>query len=467
MDFDKPLNRILISIPTMIGAVWVGSTLVNALQAGKIKTLSVIVGLPLILSMPYLLSRVRIQSMIGWLLFLFWLPVPNFGNALYLFELGIWAFLFVQLMNHSISKGIEPASSLKRFPHIGFLFYIFGALLTWLVSYKAGNELATIRITALFPYALCLIMFLTVKSVRDAERYLWIILTSAFLLSLLFLIGREWLGFVTVSDYAAYSGRLTMVLRIPYLGSLEMLPASTSLKYAFLLVFAYAFWISHPSVRARAFAGVMCIPFGMVIITTQGRGGAVAAVIALSIVTVYALCTKEASYAKRTVLLKSSMVIILVIGGLWYLITTSQNPFFYEHGMALFNDPLADTNLLGRFDLWREGAKVLFESHFIGVGLSYFETPYGRDTSAVHHYFLYILLSFGFIGFVGLMWVFLAFIRAYWHGLQSRHFNVRMICISCIGGMLGFLFGLQPGEPYYVVVVWAPLAIAFAASRLE
>jgi len=41
-----------------------------------------------------------------------------------------------------------------------------------------------------------------------------------------------------------------------------------------------------------------------------------------------------------------------------------------------------------------------------------------------------------------------------------------MLSVAGIGGLLGFLLGMQPEEPYSITLVYAPLLVAFALSRL-
>jgi hypothetical protein len=116
---------------------------------------------------------------------------------------------------------------------------------------------------------------------------LWMILTSAAILGLLFLVGKNFSGFVSLTNYAVGSGRLSMRLSIPYVGSLEMLPQSTSNWFGYLLVFAYSIWLFHPSSLHRIYAVFLCLLFGYIIITTQGRGGTTGS-IGAGIVSVYA-----------------------------------------------------------------------------------------------------------------------------------------------------------------------------------
>ena len=338
--------------------------------------------------------------------------------------------------------------------------------MTYFVSYKTVNDIAIIRTVCIFPFLLCLAIFVAVKSIDDAERLLWIALTSAAILGIVFLVGPKLFWFVRLAEYAEGCGRSSMSLYVPYLGHLTLLPGSTGNRFSFMLAFAYGFWIFHRSFLARTFAGIICVIFGLVIITAQGRGGAIAAIASALLISIYALITEKS--LRTTILLKCAAVVALVGYGMWYLAVTSKNLAFFQHGTILLTDPLRAPNLLSRIALLKEGIRVFSQNPFFGVGLHGFNVPGGAgDTMYVHNLLLFLLLSFGIIGCAGFLWINVMFLRAFWQALKSYNRNVRMLCISSIGAMINYLFGVLSWAPFSVVMIWVPLAIAFAASKLE
>lgn len=457
----------------LLCAVSEGYLLTWALQTGKLKTRILAILLPVIVFMMTLFQRVRIQVIIAVLLLALWVPIGLYERTLFLFEACIYTISFLLIVrfprrgDEKRADGDRLGSFLVHFPWFAFTLYILGALLTWRFSVRIFGEIDMIRIQCVFPLALSLVMFVSVRATEDAERLLWALLTSAAILALVFLVGRYiFPRYITAASYAAGSGRLSMALAIPHqLGSMEMLPQRTSNVYGYLLVFAYSLWVFHHSFLHRTYALLLCLLFGCIIITTQGRGGAITAGLGAAIISVYATFSRKLLHVSG-VWIKFAVVSLAVIGGLWYLSVHSTNVYFYQHGISLFADPQQDENLLGRYQRWSDGIQLLMANPILGTGLRGYETPWGLDTSEVLNVFLYTVLSFGVLGFVGFLWILLKFLAAFRHGILSRDQTTRMMCIASLCGMLGFFFGLQSLEPYSMVLLWTPLVLAFAASGL-
>lgn len=468
MKLDWRFSNKLICVAALVIASSAGHFLSYAIAAGKIKTIILILFLPLFLIMITLIPRIGIQKTFGFVLLAFWIPVGFSSMVIGMFEIIIYAILILLIIINFRSDERKLESFLINFPWFPFILYILGALLTWSFSKKIGGEITIIRIECILPLALSMVIFLTVRSTKDAERFLWMILTSAAILGLLFLVGKNYSGLITLSNYAVYSGRLSMILSIPYMGRLEMLPQSTSNFFACLLVFAYGMWIFHPSFFLRTYAGSLCLLFGSIIVTTQGRGGAITAALGAVIISVYATTIiNRKLFGITGIWIKFGFVCLVVIGGLWYLAIHSTNASFYQHGTALFYNPMGDANLLDRFQKWSNAIKLFLANPIFGIGLRGIKTYYGLDTHDVHNIFLFTVLSYGLIGFIGFLWILLRFLVAFMKGIQSGDRTTRVMCISSICVIIGFFLGLQPGEPYSIVMIWAPLAIAFAVSKLE
>lgn len=433
-----------------------------------------VVMIPVLLLMIALFQRMRIQTTIGLILLAFWIPIGVYAMELYLFEIVIYVILFLLIIrfprlgdeNRIDSERIK--SFLANFPWFPFLLYILGALLTWKVSTRIGGEITIIRYECIFPLALSLVLFVSVRIKEDAERFLWILLVSAAILGVIFLIGRYLFPrYISLASYAPGSGRLSMLLWMPkYLGYLEMLPQKTSNIYGFLLVFAYSLWIFHPSSSNRTYAFFLCLLFGTIIILTQGRGGAITAGIGATVITVYAAFARRL-FTISGVWIKFAGVCIAVIGGFFVLSILSTNLNFTQHGISLFVNPLQDENLLGRYQRLVDSINLFKASPIFGVGLRGYKTPWGLDTSEVLNIFLYTLLSFGLLGFIGFLLILRKFLIGYWNGIRFGDRTTRMLCIASMSGMLGLFLGLQATGIYSIVAIWAPLILAYTVSKLK
>lgn len=474
--FMRPqtLFTILIYGAALFFAVFEGYMLVHSFRTSGRMTKIFVVLIPVFILMVALYQRMRIQTTVALLLLVFWIPLGIYAMELYLFEILIYVVSFLLIIkfprmdDEKHVDGVMVKSFLSNFPWLPFFLYIVGALLTWSLSTKVGGEITIIRFECVFPLALSLVLFISIRSSEDAELFLWAILTSTAVLGVFFLVGRYiFPRYISLASYASGSGRLSMMMLMPkYLGYLEMLPQKTSNVFSFLLVYAYSLWIFHHSWLRRAYAFVLCLLFGCIIITTQGRGGAITAAIGAGVVSVYATFFRKSS-GTSGVWIKFAGVCLAVIGGLWYLATHSTNIYLYQHGISLLLNPLQDENLLGRYQRLLDSIDLFMANPIFGIGLRGYETPWGLDTSEVLNIFLYTLLSFGLLGFIGFLMILFRFLIAFWHGIKSEDRITRTLCIASISGMTGFFLGLQSAGVYSMVIIWAPLVLAFAASRLN
>jgi hypothetical protein len=417
--------------------------------------------------------RQNIHSTFGFLLFTFWIPIGLFSAALYVFEFCIYVISFLIIMRFPREGNEQPSddsrikSFLSDFPWFLLILYIIGALLTWLFSKTIIGEINKIRIQCLLPLALSLVIFVSVRSREDAERILWWLLTSAGILAVLFLVGRYFISYISETGYAASSGRLSMQIILPhYLGFMDMLPQRTSCFYAYLLMYAYSLWTFQHSFFRRMYALCLCFIFGCIIITTQGRGGAIAAAIGVIIISVYAAFSKRV-FELRGIWLKCTLMFLVVIGGIWYTANQSSNEEFRQHGMAMFSETFDDENVVGRFDRISSAIKLYKENPILGIGLRGYETPWGGDTSEVLNVFLFTILSFGLLGFISFMLVLRKFVIAFIQGIRSQDLTSRTLCIASICGLLGCFLGLHAIEPYGIVIFWTPLVLAFSVVKLK
>ena len=321
MKMDRRLANILIFGVILLYAVLEGYLLVFALETGKFKTLNLVMMIPLFILVIALLQRISIQTAVGFLLLSFWIPAGFDNWVLYLFEILLYLTLFLLLAIQFTRSGDEKLKSfLTNFPWFPFILYILGALLTWSISTKIGGELNEIRAMCIIPLAFFLVIGLTMRSAKDAEFFLWMILTSAAILGLLFLVGKNFSGFITLANYAAGSGRLSMMLSIPHVGS-SWNAAAEYIQLVWLLV---GICIQYLGISPFFVAPYLCSLFVFIIrlygyYRTRPRG-AITAALGAAIISVYA-----AVFGIRGVGVKFVFVCLAVIGGFWYLAAHSTN----------------------------------------------------------------------------------------------------------------------------------------------
>jgi O-antigen ligase len=139
---------------------------------------------------------------------------------------------------------------------------------------------------------------------------------------------------------------------------------------------------------------------------------------------------------------------------------------YAERIIFLTSNPLSDASFTGRVDLWVSGWEAIIQNP-LGIGLFGFGSA-GGESWAVHNLWLYLLLSFGVIGFAGFVWIIATFLRAFWKGIKSANPGVRRLCLMGIGLIINLAVAGQFSpivwEPYTVGIVWIPLATIYAAA---
>jgi O-antigen ligase len=465
--YSKFGPKLIIVLCIAILFSYLGSALISSIGAGREKTVVLILTLPILLSVPYLLSRIGPHVLVMTLLFISWIPTSFLISGFFITEFGIWALVVFILISGLMSKNLRMVSQFKDFPIKPFLIYILGAVIAYLISSKTGGEIAYIRVICAFPLLLFLAILLTIKSVEEAQRYLWVMLISASLLGLLFIFGRNLFSFVTESDYASITrvGRLSMQLDLPFLGRLTINPASAGERFAFMFTLAYGFWLFHRTSLGRIAAGIMCLIFGIAILYSQGRGGSLSALISALIMTWFSL--KMGKLHRGGSLLKLGIIISFLIGGLLYLALNSALLSYSERITVITSDPLSDRNLLSRMVMWAEGLKTFVQNPF-GVGLFGFA---GGESWAVHNIWLFQALSFGIIGFIGFLWIILSLLRAFRRGIRGAEPRIRNLSIIGIACTTDIIVAGQFSPIFWdtstAVMLWGVLAILYATVTLN
>lgn len=467
---SKLHSRILVLLVIVTGCI-VGFGLARALYFEKIKTVTIILIFPLLLLIPFMLSRVSPQTIISALLLLFWLPIRlDFIGELYFFECAVYCVFALAAMNSVVSRNSTSTPSFEGFPLPAFLFFVGGAILTYAISYKAGTELVRIRLFCLFPMFLCYLFFVSVRNEKDAERYLWMIYISASILALIFTMADRSFAFVESTGYDSASGRLSMILKISFLGVLQIFPAAAGTYFGMLLCVGYYLWISSVSKSKKLLIVGISLIFAVAIILGQGRGGAGAAVCSIALMSLLHFRKATTKTHFGIVLIGLIFFCTLIFGGMWYFASHSQHAGYNIRVAGLLNAPTSDQNLIGRIWLWTEGLSALLENPF-GIGFYGLHTTLSGDTWDVHNFYLYLWLCLGPIGFFGFWGIIYKFYKTFRESMNSHNDSLRGLSILGLGCILFICLNgiVSPlvWSSYSVVIIWAPLGITYAACMRE
>ena len=469
---NKKLRPIFYGILLIAGAYFIGDRFAFALNIGMQKTVVFFFMLPILIAVPYFYSKIGISILGKGLFFLFWLPVPIVLSRyapfthLFIYEFGVWALLGFIFINAAISNDTRLQTVISRFPFSPFLLYAGGALTTYLITNSSLYAFAYIRFTCILPLLICFLACYVVKTVEDAEKYLWIMLTSAGILGIIMLLGEKAFGFVQGTQYAIGSGRLSAYIAIPFFGALRMNPEIGAELFSFVGVINFCFWLNRYSFYARAHALIILIVSVAIIVKCQGRGAMIGFTCSLGAMTILSLLV-----AKRgkmlLIILKMGTVVASTVSAYWFLAFHSSIGRFYKHGTILFTDPMNAPNLLVRIAYWQEAVEVITQ-HPFGVGLyGYDLEPLWGSTWLAHNLYLWLILSFGILGFTGFMWIIYAVFKTFWYGLHSGETNLKILCIGGIGGLIVVLLVgiISPlfDSPHVVAMIWSPIAVIMAA----
>jgi len=468
---NKKLRSIFYAILLIVGAYFVGSRLAYALNTGMDKSVVFILMFFTLLMVPYIYKKMGTGILVKGLFFLCWIPIhvllsryAPFGG-LYFYEFAVWVFLGFIFISAVISNDPRLRRTLKRFPFLPFLIYIGGALITYLLTNSSLSDLAYIRFVCILPLLMCFLACYVITTVEEAEKLIWIILTSTgIIFGLLVLLGEKSFTFVQQSTYASVSGRLSTVIGIPYFGSISILPTTISFLFASVFIYSFNFVLNHRSFYARTYASIISIIAVAGMILGQGRGAIIASLCSILVMSI--LCRKIAKKKFNGTILKMMVVLFIIVGTFWYVSSQSKYEGFYKHGMIMFNDPLSDKNLLGRIAVWQDSLEVIFRNPF-GVGLHGFEYSLDGSSWASHNIYLWMILSFGIFGIIGFAWILYILFRMFRDGLNSGRHNLQMLCIGGIGALV-LLLVAGTVDPIFdssttVTIIWSPLAVIMAA----
>jgi len=442
--------------------------LVLEVSAGRQKTVMVLLLLLVALYIPLLAAHANRLWLVALPLLVFWMPAPFvlFSYAplsgLSLVEVLVGLALFMQAIRVVTSRDDVQPLRVKSFPWPGFLLLFVGAATTYLFAYHGGGELPVLRVVVLLPFAMGLLVFVAVEDARDALRLLWLLVVSATVLGIVFLLGSRGVGPLGSSDYAAGTGRASLSLSLPYLGYLVINPASASEKFAMAFSAAWFLLLTSASVSRLLAAGAAACVFVAVVVSAQGRAGLIACVLS---VVLFGLWAMRRGSPRRIFALSATLAgLAATLGFALYLASRSESAAYAARLLDLLAAPRSDANLSYRIQFWRQAFGIAV-SHPLGVGL--FSPPYGSaSTWLAHNLWLFAALSFGWLGLAGLVLILVAFGRTFIGGLRSA--DPDGVGLSVLGlvlllnVLLTSITSPLVWEPYSAGLIWIPLWIAFA-----
>jgi hypothetical protein len=480
MQVTQRISKFRIAIISLI-FFWIAYKAGVWIVGGKLKAVYIPIGFSILIMLPYVVEKIGSFPLFCCLIFMYWIPVSSgmglvspFLLYMYPAEFGMWMLCLGILIHGSVTRSTQFNSAVGRFPFLPFVLLIAGSLTANIVSGNlfARTELGQIRILCFLPAVICFLCLYFIKTVKQAERLLWIFLISAGLLGLMYLYTPNIIDPNTsdlLDSYIERTGRIQRVIKLPLFGVLGMNAETTPVYFAFLIALSFNLWLNHPSARGRLIAaGVLAIS-ALVIIRGQGRSALIAAT--CSVIVIQGLSLRFKSYSPRSFwrsLLKPAILIFTLFFSIWYYASISTIDSFRQRGLSLYTDPLQAYGLSGRIQLWKTSVDVVLDNP-LGVGIYGYPSADGQSWAA-HNLYLFPLLCFGIIGFIGFFWFFLHYTKACWSGLHFNSPNRRLLCVAGMGCvttlLVAGLFSCIYWSPWEVLMVWIPVGITFAAATL-
>ena len=458
---------------------WIAYKAGMGIVGGKLKAVYIPVGFSILIMLPYIIEKIGTFPFFCGLVFIYWLPfgsgmghVSPFLNIMYPAEFGMWMLCLGIVIHGSVSRSAQFNFAVGRFPFLPFALLIAGSLTANIVSGNlfARSELAQIRILCFLPAVICFLCIYFIKTVKQAECLLWIFLISAGLFGLVYLFAPNYIAPNSSFSFdllAEGSGRIRRIIKLPLFGVLHLSAGVTPACFAFIIALSFNLWLNHPSFRGRLIAAAVLAISALVLIRGQSRTPLIAAT--CSVIAIQALSLRFKSYSPMPFLrslLKPAMLIFTIVFSTWYYASISKIDYFRQHGLSLFTDPLdAVSSRMGR---WEAALAVILDNP-LGVGIWGYPSVDGQSWAA-HNLYLFLLLCFGIIGFIGFFWFFLRYTKACWSGLHSNSLNRRLLCIAGMGCVTTlFVEGIGSPifwSPWATLMVWIPIGITLAVATL-
>jgi len=430
----------------------------------------------------YFVSKLGDFPLFCILLFLFWVPFETrlhriflFLWGVHLFEMGIWCLFLVVLLNNTVFLE-HGGKRLQFFAVLPWMLFLFGALASNFLSGPFSVKALTyVRMAVILPFLTTFLCFYYIRSVRQAELMLWMFMISGAILGIIFLCVPIYVQDVTHSgiqnmlyDNLAI-GRLTKIIDLPLLSPLHFNAETGGISFVFIGTLALVFWLNAPILRKKVLAGIILAVSCYVIIQSQGRSALIG--LTASFGTVLFLCLKfEKKFSRHFIGigLKVGVVLFCVFSGLVYKLSTISYSIARLRYFPLLYDPLSVHGVQERINRLINAAEVYLQNPVFGVGLYGFPLNLTGASWYAHNLYLYLLLSFGLIGFIGFLLVLIYHTKALWGGIHS---GAQMIFgIAGTGCVVGLLASGMTSSVFAsiwnVLAFWIPIGVTVAACFL-
>lgn len=487
--FPRRLIPFLIKGGIAIFVLWYAQTAGKLIVDGRLNMATGLGFAGILLALPFIIRNIGLFPLFGFVVFLFWVPkqIPlHYIGSLGLFLSPVEFLIFGLALLIVASNGLKRTANWRRtwqyLPLLPFSIYILGGLIgvassVILLHVDSPHTLSMFRLWCIYPLLLCFVCIYLVDSRKRVEKVLWLQLGSMSLLGLLFLFGRLTIDVVTLSDYGFGSGRLSMFLKVPYFGSIEILPESASSLFSMCYVMAFMFALSASSRMKRLGAVSVVILSAAVMLKAMGRSGIIASTLSSGLM--WYLWHYQGGEVKRVgAIVKIATFFGCVVGIVWFMGIRSEFEGYRNHVFEMLSNPREATNMRGRFEVWLDTIPIILKhpwgigpSGLLGIGNVSRELANDiGSVTAAHNLILYLLLSGGFVGASGFLLIIITFLKRCQKCLKTSDNSLRMFSIMGIGLCAALLVG-GVSTPYFhdymkVTAFWLPVSCIMAAMSL-
>ncbi len=444
---------------------------------------------PFLLTLPFVIRKIGVLPLFSLVFLGFWvpynLPLQYIGSISFILspiEFCVFAFAMAVIISSLVSPDEHWERALNNFPVLPFSLYATGGM----IALASGHiflhvltpyAIAMARLQYVYPLALLFVCLYLIDSPKKAELPIWGLLGSMTVLGLLFLFGRLTISAVRLSDYALGSGRLSMYLEIPLLGSVEMDPAGAASLFSMAFVVGFGFWL-HQCSRIKKYAAIgVVILSGAVMLKAMGRSAIIASTFASGLM--WYLSNYESGTPKRLLtIIKVALFAGGIAGIVYFMAINSEFSGYKIHALEMLSNPLKSKNFQGRMKIWEQAVPIVlkYPVGIGGAGLLGIRDVFHElandigSTTAAHNLLLYLLLSTGFLGTIGFTLIILYILKKCARQLRSPDHSQRMLAITGIGLCSTLLVG-GITTPYFhnymkVTAFWLPIFCIIAALNL-
>jgi hypothetical protein len=473
---QKLKKLVILAVFSMLILV-IASKIAEKIVSGKLKYVYLTIGFSILFSLPYFVNRIGWFPFFLWLIFLFWAPFSTglvqltpILDIMWPTEFGMWIMFLAILIHGSATKNKRFYHTVHNFPYIPFLLIITGFVIANVTSesFFKGSEIATFRVISILPFIALFLCIYFINSIQNADRAVWIFLISSAIFVMVYLFAPN--VHPDPMEIMAREGsmRLYKLIKLPLCSRIYITPANGAICISLVLAVAYLFYIQAKVVYKKLLALFilgMCIS---AIILSQGRSATIGSIFAVLIIQYLNIIFYKKNKLSFNNFFKPLLIAFIIITSVYFTASNSTDIYYREHGLQLFKGPTGLIVESGRWNRWTAAAEVIMDNPF-GVGIWGFPGIESDQSWIAHNLYLFLWLSFGFLGLIGFLLIFSHLIKLFYYGLHS--FNQDKIKFSIIGigcivilivsGMSSPIFW----SPWEVLIFWFPIGISAAAVK--